>query len=178
MQVLNAITGTISGTVSGATTGAVAGGGNPIAAAAGAVVGGASSGIGGLLDVKYGDMLREEALDYKNDMFRMQLDNIKALPSSLTKSSPLSDNNPIWPILEVYDCTDVEKNALKDKIKYNGMTVGIIGTINKYLNNKQYYSDYFKYMYFKGRLIRLDSIYADSHIINAISNELNRGIYL
>lgn len=178
MQVLNAITGTISGTVSGATTGAVAGGGNPIAAAAGAAVGGASSAIGGVLDVKYGDMLREEALDYKNDMFRMQLDNIKALPSSLTKSSPISDNNPIWPILEVYDCTDVEKNALKDKIKYNGMTVGIIGTINKYLNNKQYYSDYFNYMYFKGRLIRLDSIYADSHIVNAISNELNRGIYL
>lgn len=178
MQIANAITGTISGTVSGATTGAVAGGGNPITAAAGAVVGGASSSIGGILDVKYGDMLREEALDYKSDMFGMQLDNIKALPNSLTKSSPLSDNNPIWPILEVYDCTDIERKAFKNKIKYNGMTVGIIGTINDYINNKQYYIDQFEYMYFKGKLIRLDGVYADSHIINAISNELNRGIYL
>lgn len=176
MQVANAISGAISGAVSGATTGAIVGGG--VGAAVGAVVGGAASAIGGALDVKYGDMLREEALDYKNDMFGMQLDNIKALPNSLTKSSPLSDNNPIWPILEVYDCTDVEREALKDKIKYNGMTVGVIGTINSYLINKQYYRDYFNYMYFKGRLIRLDNAYADSHIINAISNELNRGIYL
>lgn len=176
MQVANAISGAVSGAVSGATTGAIVGGG--VGAAVGAVVGGAASAIGGALDVKYGDMLREEALDYKKDMFGMQLDNIKALPNSLTKSSPLSDNNPIWPILEVYDCTDVEREALKDKIKYNGMTVGVIGTINKYLINKPYYKDYFNYMYFKGRLIRLDSVYADSHIINAISNELNRGIYL
>lgn len=59
------------------------------------------------------------------------------------------------------------------------MSVGVIGTLDDYINNVEFYrSDGFDKMYFKGTLIKLDSIYADSHIVNAISNELNRGIYL
>lgn len=61
-QVFNAVTGTIGGSLSGATTGALVGGG--FGAVAGAAIGGIASGIGGALDVKYSDMLRNEALDY------------------------------------------------------------------------------------------------------------------
>lgn len=173
LQIAQAITGTVQGTTSGAAVGAMAGGG--VGAAIGSAVGGTASALGGVLDVRYGDILREEALDYKKDMFGYNLANIQALPNSLSKTSPLSDNNPVWPIIEEYSATDEEIEALENKIKYNGMSVGVISKLIKYIDNKQYY----KFdMYFKGTLVRLDSIYADSHIVNAISNELNRGIYL
>ena len=169
--------GTASAAAQGATAGAMSGGG--IGSAIGGVAAGGMSLSAGLADLKYADILRGEALDYKEDMFGYALANIQALPQTLTKSSPLSENNPIWPIFEVYEAKPSEKNALIEKIRYNGMSVGVIGTLNEYLTNIEYYrSDGFDKMYFKGVLIRLDSIYGDTHIVNAISNELNRGIYL
>lgn len=178
-QMWQIATGTISGTTSGAVTGAMASGGHPIGAIAGGVAGGGASLIGGIADLQYADILRGEALDYKKDMFGYSLANIQALPQALTKSSPLSNNNPIWPIFEIYEASQTEKSALIEKIKYNGMSVGVIGTLDDYIDNIEFYrSDGFDKMYFKGTLIKLDSIYADSHIVNAISNELNRGIYL
>lgn len=171
--------GAISAITSGATAGAIGTGGNPIGAAIGGVAAGGTSLMAGAMDLKYADMLRAEALDYKKDMFGYSLANIQALPQSLTKSSPLSNNNPIWPIFEIYEASQTEIKALIQKIKYNSMSVGVIGELNDYINNINFYrSDGFDKMYFKGVLVRLDSIYTDSHIVNAISNELNRGIYL
>ena len=176
-DISNAITGSIQGVVSGATAGTLAGG--VPGAIAGGVMGGISSGIGGAVDVHIGDQLRQEALDYKKDMFGYELDNIKALPYGVTKSSPLSPNNSVWPLLEEYSCTDIEKEALRNKIKYNGMSVGTIGTLNEFISYSRYYDpNQIPLKYFKAQLIRLESIFADSHIVNAISNELNRGIYL
>lgn len=176
-QIWQIAANTVSAATQGATAGGMAGGG--LGSAVGGVAAGGMSLTAGLADLKYADILRGEALDYKEDMFGYALANIQALPQTLTKSSPLSDNNPIWPIFEIYEATPSEKSALINKIKYNSMSVGVIGTLNEYLPNIQYYrSDGFDKMYFKGVLVRLDSIYGDTHIINAISNELNRGIYL
>lgn len=168
---------TIQAAVSGAAAGSMIGGGNPIGVGVGAAIGGVTSLAAGLKDFELSEDLRKEALSYKTDMYNFQLGNIRALPNTLTKSSPLSDNNPIFPIIEVYDCSPEEKEAFKNKIRYNGMTVGVIGTLAEYKDNKQYYND-FDYMYFKGTIIRLDSLYEDSHVINVISNELNRGIFI
>lgn len=171
--------GAVSATTSGATAGAMASGGNPIGAVVGGVAGGGASLMAGMADLKYADILRAEALDYKQDMFGYALGNIRALPQTLTKSSPLSNNNPVWPILEIYESTPEERVALIEKIKYNGMSVGVIGTLSEYKDYKDLYKrDGFQYMYFKGQPIRLETIFADAHIANAISNELNRGIYL
>lgn len=175
-QIFGAITGTAIGGASGALVGSKAG---PYGAIAGAVVGTAASAIGGILDVQYGDILRNEALDYTKDMFGYQLGNIQALPYSLAKTSAFTANNKIWPFLEYYTCTETEKRALANKIAWNGMTVMRIGTMNEFIGNTWSYQDIKSKGYIKGKLIRLEELIGDDyHIVNALSGELDKGVFI
>ena len=167
-EIWQAISGTVSGGVSGLTIGAVASGGNPYAIAGGTVAGLGIAGAGGIMDVNINDKLRSEALDYTKDQFGYSLGNIRALPYSLNRVSAFNINNKIFPILEYYTCSDTEKEALRNKMLYNGMTVMTIGTLNEYIMmNTQY---------LKGKLIRLEGL--DNHTIIEIANELNQGFYI
>lgn len=169
-DVINAVTGTVSGAVSGGATGLFASGGNPYAAAAGTIVGGVASGVGGVADVVINEKLRNEALDYTKDQFGYQLGTIQAKPNTLSRTTSYNINNKYFPYLEYYTCTDIEKEALRNKIKYNGMTVMVIGKIADYIRIEE--------TYIKGKLIRLEGIEEDFHIINTIANELNKGVYI
>ena len=115
------------------------------------------------------EQLRAENMDYTKDMFGYQLGNIKAVPDSLSKTTAYTKNNKYFPFLEYYTCTEEEKNALKNKLKYNGMTVMAIGTISEYLKPEE--------SYIKGRLIRLVGDY-DNHYVNELSQELYKGVYI
>ena len=167
-QAFNAITGTITGAAAGAATGAKLGGG--YGAIAGAVVGGATSAIGGALDYHYGEMLRNEALDLRVDQFNYSLQNIQALPDTLAKVSTYDANNKIFPVLEYYTCTYQEKVALLNKMIYNGMTIMRIGTLAEFMDSDKHY--------IKGKLIRCEEIADDYHILTAIAEELNKGVYI
>lgn len=167
-EIWGAVSGAVQGTVSGAVAGGMMGG--PWGAVAGAVVGGASSIAGGIRDVQLNQKLRNEALDYTKDQFGYQLGNIKALPDNLTKVSSFNPNNKIFPMLEFYTCTDAEKRALENKLKYNGMTVMRIGTIAEFIKTE--------ITYIKGKLIRLEGISDDFHIVNEISNEIFKGVFI
>lgn len=103
-------------------------------------------------------------------MFNYNLDNIRALPYSLAKTSALTYNNKIFPILEYYTCTDEEKQAFRDKLKYNGMRVGRIGNIIDFIRPEQ--------SYIKAKLIRLTDIPEDFHILNAIAEEMDKGVFI
>lgn len=160
--------GDIASAVSGVFGGA-AGGGLTLGTG-GAIAGAAFSAIGGGLDIAINEKLRAEAMDYKRDMFGMQMGNIQALPSNITKTTAFTYNNKIFPILEYYTCTDEEKIALANKLKYNGMTVGRIGKISDYLANA---SD----QYIKGRIIRIEGVSDDFHYYKAISDEIYKGAF-
>lgn len=162
-----------SGVISGAASGAIAGGisGGPWGAVAGGSIGGAASLIGGIKDIQLSEKLRSEALDYTKDQFGYQLGNIKALPYSLANIGAQTIISKYFPMLEFYTCTNVEKNALRDKIKYNGMTVGTIGTIQDFQQAAQK-------TYIKGKLIRLENLNEEYHYVNAIANELNKGVFI
>jgi hypothetical protein len=157
---INAFTGIVQGAGAGAIVGGAYG------AAAGALLS-TAAGIG---DVAINERLRTEALDYTKDQFGYQLGNIKALPNSITKVNAYTANNKIFPVLEKYTCTNEEKEALRSKIKYNGMSVGRIGTISDFLIQEE--------SYIKGKLIRLDGVADDFHVINTIANELNKGVFV
>lgn len=161
-------TGALGSAISGAASGAMIGG--PVGGIIGGIAGGLLSGVGGGADIALNEWAFKEALDYKNDMYKMQLGNIQALPSSLAKTSALTYNNKIFPILEYYTCTDEEKQALRDKIKYNGMTVGRIGIIVDFIRDEK--------TYIKGKLIRLESIDEDLHVLNAIADEMDKGVFI
>lgn len=163
----------ITGIATGATTGGIAGSMTPFGPAgmaAGIAIGGAASAIGGALDRKYNEQLRQEARDYTIDQFGYQLGNIQARPNSITKVSAFNPNNKVFPVLEYYTATGVEKNALRNKLQYNGMTVMAIGTIAEYLQTEP--------SYIKGKLIRLNNDMEDYHIVNALADELYQGVYV
>ena len=154
------------------TFGGIAGGaaGGALAGVGGAIAGGLISAAGGAADIAINEKLRAEAMDYKRDMFGMQMGNIQALPSNITKTTAFTYNNTIFPILEHYTCTDEEKTALTNKLKYNGMTVGRIGKISDYLANA---ND----QYIKGRIIRIEGVSDDFHYYKAISDEIYKGAF-
>lgn len=169
VQNINAIAGAISGTLTGAVAGAQFG-------AAGAVVGGVASAAGGAADVILQKRLQAEAIDYKTDLFELQLDNVKALPNSITKVTAYNEINKIFPVIEHYTCTETEKKAVANKIAWNGMTVGAIGFLADYINNSWAYNDITDKGYIKGKLIRFDEV-DDAHELAMLQAELNMGVY-
>lgn len=172
------IIGAITGTMQGATSGAIAGSsGGGTGSIIGAIAGGIASAAGGVGDIILNEKLRNENLDYTRDMFGYQLGNIQALPDTISKVSSLNNNNKLFPVLEYYTCTEVEKNAFLDKIAFNGMTVMTIGKISDYLENYWEYNNKKSKNYIKGKLIRLESINDDFHVIDSLADELNKGAY-
>ena len=159
-DIVGGVTGAVS---SGVTTGAVFGG-------VAGLVGAGLSAVGGAADIGMNIGARREALDYTKDLHGYQLGNIKALPNSITKISSLSPDFKLFPILEYYTCTETEKKALKNKLKYNGMTVMTIGTIREYLRAEK--------SYIKGQLIRLEGLDEDSNYIENIAQEIYKGVFI
>lgn len=158
----------------GAQAGGIAGAG--FGGVAGAAIGGITSAASlgaGVADLAISQKLYEENMAYRQDMFNYNLGNIQARPSGLARTSAFTNNNKIFPFVELYDSTEEEKEALRNKIKYNGMTVGVIGTLDNYIYNTQVADE--KTHYVKGQLIVTD-IDDDYHSYQAINNELNMGI--
>ena len=170
----SALQGIAAGAITGATIGSAAGPwGAAIGAVGGAVVGGVTSGIassvGAKKDLEYLARQQREARSYMENMYTYQLGNIQALPNTLTKVSTFTENNKIFPFIEFYDCTNVEKEALRNKIQYNGMTVMRIGRIMDFIGETS--------KYVQGQLIRLEGINEDSHVVAEIANEIKQGAY-
>lgn len=178
MQVNNAVQkekeiwSAAAGAIGAGTSGAVAGGmiGGPIGAVVGGLVSGGISAAAGARDIALNKQLRAEAIDYTKDQYGYQLGNIMALPDSITKVSSFNPNNKIFPFIEYYTCTDIEKEALRNKLKYNGMTVMRIGNIREFLQTEP--------SYIKGKLIRLEDISDEYHIVNEIANEIYKGVFI
>lgn len=170
------ISGSMTAGVSGATAGATIGG--PWGAVAGAVVGTAAGTVGGAMDYQNMIKMQNENIDFKKDLFGYSLDNIKALPNTIAKITTITANNKLFPFVEYYTCTEEEKRAVANKIRYNGMSVGAIGTIEEYANNTWAYGDITDRGYVKGKIIDVESLDCDYHMANAVAEELNKGIYL
>lgn len=162
-QVLNIASGAIGGAVGGATIGGVAG----------AAIGGIASVAGGIADYSMSEKLRIEALDYTKDMFGYNLQNIKALPVGLGRIGATVIDSFVHPVIEKYSATTEEVTALTNKIKWNGMTVGRIGTFNDFKSRASTLC-----RYIKAKIIRLADLHEELHTANAISEELYKGVYI
>lgn len=160
----------VGGGVSGAALGAKAG---PYGAIAGAVVG---VGIGALTAGMNYDMqeaLRQDAKDYAMDKYNYSLGNIQAMPETIAKLSAFNVASKIVPYIEEYTCTEQEREALENKIKYNSMVVERIGTLSEFRNQS------FP-KYFQGQFIMNadNNLHCDSHTMATIYDELAKGLYL
>lgn len=166
-QIVSGIAGAIGvGTAVGGMGGGVAGG----------VAAGAASLIGAGVDIAINESKYKESKSYAQDTFNYQLDNIKALPNSIAKTTAYTANNKIFPILEYYTCTDEEKDAVAEEIANTGMTLGVIGILSQYLLNEWSYNGIKDRGFIQAKPITL-SIEDDYHLASAISEELEKGVY-
>lgn len=155
----------VSGTVAGAVQGAQIGG------AAGAAIGGLASYAGGMADILMSESRYKEQLSLKKDLYGYNLGNIRALPSSITKATSLNANFKFWPFLEVYECSEIEKEALELKLQYDGMTIMKIGQIADYIVSSEK-------TFIKGEIIRLPNLPEAADVAYEIYNEIKKGVYI
>ena len=145
---------------------------SPYGAIAGAILGAGASTLGGIMDMQNMAARQKEARDYSIDNFNLQLGNIKALPYGITKTSALTANNKLFPFVEIYECTDVEKEAYFNKLKYDGFTLGFIThSLNSFRSGDNS-------NYFKGQLIRNTAIKGSTHEVEELAAELSKGVYI
>ena len=114
-------------------------------------------------------------MSYARDQYGYNLQNIQALPYSLTKVGAINADFKIWPFVEKYGCSSSEENALRSKLLWNGFTVERIGLINVYKNKLDDNGD--NGVFVQGKLIRLESDTADSRVADIINVELQSGVY-
>lgn len=164
----NAMAGVAEGAAAGGQAGENLGG--AYGKAIGTVVGTAVSAVGAAIDLKHAEQLRQDQMGMKRDMFSYNLQNIQALPQSISKTGCLTNNNKLVPYVEYYTCTDEEKELLANKIKYMGMTVGTTGRIGDFVN----FGGRDNPQYIEADIIKLD-LDEDYHISMEIAKELSMG---
>lgn len=154
----------------GAQAATVASVGGPWAAAGAGLAAAATSAVAGIGDIHIAEARHKENKSYNLDMFNYQIGNIQALPQSLTRIDALSPNNSLVPYIEYYTCTAIEREAIRQNLQYNGMTVNRVGQISAF----QTYTPSF----IQARLIRLPALEEDFHIAQTIADEISRGVFI
>ena len=162
-DIVGAIAGTGTGALAGATAGSMMGVG-PI----GAAVGGVASAAAGITDVIANEKIYQEQKQASIETFNMQLGNVKARAQTLTRSTSYNINNKYFPYIEYFTCSDEELEAFNLQLQYRGMSVGVVGVIDDYLNPSST-------TYIQGDLIEID-ITDDYHMAREIANVLQGGI--
>ncbi|MBO7693209.1 MAG: hypothetical protein J6T10_11325 [Methanobrevibacter sp.] len=168
-QGVKSVTGAITGTVTGAVGGGIATG-SPYGAIAGGIIGAGTGIAGGIADYYNLDRQLKENKSFTADMYNFSLQNIKALPYTLTRCTALTFNNKLFPFIEKYSCTDNEKEAFIKKLTYDGMTVNAVATIADYTDRNN--------RLVRGQVIRLPGLKDDDHMANEIYNEIKKGVYI
>lgn len=156
----------IAGTASATAQGAFVGGGW------GAAVGGVASGVAGGLDIWAGYAKHAETKSYNEDMRRYQIQNIQALPNSLTQVDVLSANNPIFPYMEYYTCLFPEVNRITDVLRYHGMTANCVSVLYKFMR-----PEITGMKYLQAQIMLFDTDFReDNHVAEVIASELAQGV--
>lgn len=170
------IGGSIGASGSGAAMGSIAGNAAGMSGLTGGLIGagvGAAASVGaGIYDLYASNQIYKENKQYAIDQFNMSLQNIQALPNTIAAVGALNPNNKVFPVLSHYTCSDIEREAFKQKMKWNGMTIGAL------TDNITDYIDPTKKTYFKGNLVYIDTETTDigTHEMSELANELAKGI--
>ena len=169
----NAIAGALSAAGTGTVIGSFAG---PLGMGIGGVGAGAASLGAGLTDMVLMNRKFAEQASMTRDNFMYSTGNIAARPDTIASVGSFTNSNKLVPYIEVYDCTDIEKDAFREFLKYNGMAFNRIATIQDALSYRGTDTNPFLV---QGRTMRTSThIYGDSHGIQELVNTLSGGIYI
>lgn len=167
------VTGGIQAAGTGAALGSV---GGSVGMGVGAGIAGAASLGAGLTDMLLMNRKFAEQASMTRDNFMYSTGNIAARPDTIASVGSFTNSNKLVPYIEVYDCTDIEKDAFREFLKYNGMSFNRISTIQDALSYRGTDTNPFLV---QGRTMRTSThIYGDSHGIQELVNTLSGGIYI
>ena len=160
------------GIIKGGAAGAVAGGmaGGPYGAIAGGIIGTGASAIGAAMDEKFLSEQLAEQRSMAIDNYQYQLGNIKALPDTINKVTPLTYNHKLWPFIEIYTATDDEIAAFKQFLTYNSMRLEVNGTISNYKQDNR--------TFIMADIIRIDDIAESANQAYEIYKIIKQGVYI
>lgn len=166
-DVTGAISGSVSGVLGGIGTGALAGG--PVGAIVGGVVGGVASVAGGVADVAINKQLRADERSAAIDQHNMSLQNIQALPQSISNMSVFNIDSPRTVVLEMYDGSQQQISNFKAYLNMYGYTINKVAPLAGYCQTGVQ-------TYLRGRIIRID-LPDDAHFTAALADEVAQGFY-
>lgn len=159
------ITGALAGTLQGVAGGALIGG------QIGAITGGVVSGIGGVADIATNSILRADQREAAIQQHNWQLQNIQALPYSVTKVNNFNVDSNYVPYLEVYVCEDTETDNFVKYLALRSYSINRYGMLVDYIKPTGR-------TFLKGMIVRLAEVDDDSHFLAAIADEVNQGFYI
>lgn len=168
-DITGAVSGTVSGVAGGALSGSMIGGG--AGAIAGGVIGGVASIAGGVADIGINAYLRADQREAAIQQHNWQLQNIQALPYSVTKVNNFNVDSNNVPYLEVYACDDSEVDNFIKYLDLRSYSINRYGRLTDYIKPTGR-------TFLKGMIVRLAAIADDSHYMAAIADEVNQGFYI
>lgn len=118
-----------------------------------------------------------ERFKAQQDIHELQLEQIKAQSDTLINVGAITANYKYFPFVEHYSCTETETEAARNTILYTSMSVNRIGSISEFLNNRTS-SFQSPFTFISGTIIRLWANGLDAHMLQKLSEELERGIYI
>ena len=123
------------------------------------------------------DFMRENQsidINARRQLFNYQLDNIKSQPNTIRKMTSINTDFRIFPFVEVYDTTPQDKQNFDNLIKYNGMTIMVMGFMEEYLQANTE-------TFFQASVVRFTDcigVENDYTLVSDINNELEMGLYI
>lgn len=167
----SAVVNTITATAMGAIGGAALGGGG-WTGIAGAVAGGATAGatvgIANAIQVAQNDKLREFETYLQQQNFDLQIGTIKNIPNSINRISSFNEIilQDFWFVIEIYECSDYEKEIVDYFIDNYGYGIGVFSFI----------SNFYKEGWFIRSTLVTSNFLPNIHEVAA--KEFMRGIYI
>lgn len=162
-----AATGVLSTVVSGVVSGGV----GAVSSGVKTAVGLATQAIGHSLDKAQAAEQLALSQDVNKRQFEMSLENIKAIPQNLTKTSGFNVLSKYYPILEVYETLDEGKRMVNEYLKLNGFNINAMATLGEFMN----VSDDYDYLEFAPYTI---NVFSNMAINTELIKILSGGIYL
>ena len=179
-EAANILSSAISSSVSGAVGGAMVGGG--VGAIVGGAVSGASSLAAGMVSQYHNAELRKIELENTITYHNMQMDNIKASPTTVTGIGAFNTDNTLFPLLEIYQGSDSDFDRFNKYIEENGYNISTYGKLINYMSaNGTFYSIMFDRLWYfvtndDGTVSKVEFV-GDSNMLQELCNECSRGFY-
>lgn len=120
------------------------------------------------------EQLQSVSLESQRKLFNYQLDNIQNQPKTVSKMTSINEDFRIFPFVEIYEGTANDITNFRNNIKWNGMTIMVVGHIENYLETGTE-------TFIQATLLRYNEairIENDFTMVEEINVELNKGIYI